>query len=242
MPQFSWICAEFAAASCPTNLPCRPTPALFTRMSIVLPRSLTFDARSGPDPGSARSAAITSTVRSGCRSVSVLRSSASFSARRATSTRFTPRFANWTANSSPIPPLDPVINAVLFFRSTRPPVADDVRLVGIPEGRRGVNRGCRTSVPFSAHDRLARGERYRPSVPAHGVPVRPRGFHHRRTGRRADVPRLPHRRTSVEGGVGRASVGGRPRQGDPAAARSLPSRIDAAGNRAPDSYARACST
>jgi hypothetical protein len=46
------------------------------------------------------------------------RNCCSLSARRATSTRLTPRRANWPANSSPIPPLEPVINAVLLLRST----------------------------------------------------------------------------------------------------------------------------
>ena len=59
---------------------------------------------------------MTSTVIPGLISSNRVRSWASLSTRRATSTRLTLRLANATAKSSPIPPLDPVISAVLFSR------------------------------------------------------------------------------------------------------------------------------
>ena len=110
--QFNWICAEFSVTPCFTKSPCRPTPALLMRMSIRRPRVPILAASSAAEPGTDRSAAMTSMVSPGLSSSSLVRNWASLSSRRATRTRLTLRLANSTAKSSPIPPLEPVISAV----------------------------------------------------------------------------------------------------------------------------------
>ena len=94
---------------------------------------------------------------------------------------------------------------------------------------RATTARCQTGVSWSDDEPTADGERHRPSLPAHRVPVRPWTGDGRGTGRRVGLSRVPANRAAVEGRFGRIALGDGARSRDSNPARQLPPRNDDRG-------------
>src|SRR6185503_11935707 len=106
----SWIMFAVRSIGVSNKSPCKPYPALFSKMSTVTDLASRLHFKRLAAPGEARSIASTSTFTPYFRR----RSEASFSidsCRRATNTRLTFCAASRSANSKPRPPDAPVIRA-----------------------------------------------------------------------------------------------------------------------------------